>query len=350
MTNLQTPSNIGLLSVIGGDTKLKKVANTRGGEYAGKCPFCGGTDRFHVQPEQGLWTCRQCQNEHWQDDIAYVRLRNHCSFTEALDYLGKGSDYQPATGKRFIDEPEAAKSIAPLDETSKASNHPDWQAKALAFAEECNWNLYHTEKGVDVYLDYLIEQRGLNPAVIRANCLGYNPVARDERWGDVDVHLYQGIVLPWIDIKEHVWKIRFRLPVNTGQKYTQVKGSANGLYVVGAILPGDLVCMVESEFDALILKAQAWQLGGGFVPVATGGTTQARRQRWVAQVATAEFTLLSFDTDDAGEKAVGWWQGMIGEQSWRHAPLAKDPTEMWRDGFSILDWLMSAAQPEELIG
>ena len=50
-----------LLGLIGADTRLKKVASTGGGGYAGACPFCGGRDRFRVQPEQGRWWCRGVQ-------------------------------------------------------------------------------------------------------------------------------------------------------------------------------------------------------------------------------------------------------------------------------------------------
>ena len=41
---------VNLLSLIGSNVSLHKVARTGGGEYAGPCPFCGGTNRFRVQP------------------------------------------------------------------------------------------------------------------------------------------------------------------------------------------------------------------------------------------------------------------------------------------------------------
>jgi DNA primase len=49
---------VDLLDLVGRDTQLRKVASTRGGEYAGPCPFCGGRDRLRVQPERRLWWCR----------------------------------------------------------------------------------------------------------------------------------------------------------------------------------------------------------------------------------------------------------------------------------------------------
>lgn len=84
-----TQPAIDLLDLIGADTRLKKVANTRGGEYAGACPFCGGKDRMRVQPEKAQWWCRQCSpNEHWQSAADYVMRRDNVPFKEAMSRLG----------------------------------------------------------------------------------------------------------------------------------------------------------------------------------------------------------------------------------------------------------------------
>lgn len=81
--------DVDLLSLI--PTKLKRVANVngRGAEYAGACPFCGGADRLRVQPDMGLWWCRQCsESEHWEDAPNYVMRRDSVTFVEALRTLG----------------------------------------------------------------------------------------------------------------------------------------------------------------------------------------------------------------------------------------------------------------------
>jgi hypothetical protein len=49
--------------------KLSAKSPTRGVEYHGECPFCGGEDRFHIQPDIGLWWCRQCSQEKHAHDI-----------------------------------------------------------------------------------------------------------------------------------------------------------------------------------------------------------------------------------------------------------------------------------------
>lgn len=80
-----------ILEVIGNATTLKKVANIngRGAELEGSCPFCGGKDRFRVQPDMGLWWCRQCsENEHWGNAADYVMKRDSVDFKEAMRRLG----------------------------------------------------------------------------------------------------------------------------------------------------------------------------------------------------------------------------------------------------------------------
>src|ERR1700716_2055831 len=81
---------VDLLELIGRDTRLKRVASTRGGEYAGACPFCGGRDRLRVQPARLRWWCRGCLGEQrWQDAIAYVQRRDGVdNFAEACLRLG----------------------------------------------------------------------------------------------------------------------------------------------------------------------------------------------------------------------------------------------------------------------
>src|SRR5918912_3906120 len=81
---------VDLLELIGRDTRLKRVATTRGGEYAGPCPFCGGRDRLRVQPARRRWWCRGCLgSERWQDAIAYVQRRDGLAdFAEACRRLG----------------------------------------------------------------------------------------------------------------------------------------------------------------------------------------------------------------------------------------------------------------------
>lgn len=87
---------VNLLELVPG---LHRIASTRGGEYAGPCPFCGGADRFHAQPDPpeghgGIWMCRQCGDGKWHDVITLVQQQQNCSFREAVAHL-KGEPLRP---------------------------------------------------------------------------------------------------------------------------------------------------------------------------------------------------------------------------------------------------------------
>jgi hypothetical protein len=85
---------IDLLALIGSDTRLELVASPEGGEYAGDCPFCGGRDRFRVQPNACPpgWICWQCSKvsraaDRWLDVFVYWQKRYNCDFTTAYQWL-----------------------------------------------------------------------------------------------------------------------------------------------------------------------------------------------------------------------------------------------------------------------
>jgi len=73
---------------------LKKVASTRGGEWHGPCPACGGTDRFHVWPMEndgrGSYWCRGCNRA--GDNIKFFMslrlIRNRPACIGVLDLQG----------------------------------------------------------------------------------------------------------------------------------------------------------------------------------------------------------------------------------------------------------------------
>lgn len=57
---IQKAKDVDLLSLLSPLTELRKVSNSHGGEWHGPCPFCGGTDRFCVWPNEDppSWWCR----------------------------------------------------------------------------------------------------------------------------------------------------------------------------------------------------------------------------------------------------------------------------------------------------
>jgi hypothetical protein len=72
-----------LRAVVERYTLLKKWSRQ---EWAGPCPRCGGTDRFHVHAS-GWWKCYQCHPQR-ADVIEFVRWAGRCDFATACQRLG----------------------------------------------------------------------------------------------------------------------------------------------------------------------------------------------------------------------------------------------------------------------
>jgi DNA primase len=283
-------AQVDLLDLVNRDTRLRKVAGTRGGEYAGPCPSCGGEDRFRVQPEQGLWFCRGCRDR-WADAIDYVRWRDGLSFTEAVQALGGVGPARIAYGRRLPSLPP------PLPVPSKL-----WQARAqdvVVEAANCLWS----ERGAKA-LAYL-RARGLSDETIGTYVLGYIPEVRWDDpvpWGlkledDKKVWLPRGIVIPWImRDDDEVWSIKIRRPGGE-PKYIAVKGSVPTIFGTLRFRERDLLVLPEGEFDAMLL----WQHANDIADVLTLGAA-GKNLDWRAMLYLLSSTrqLVIYDGDTAG--------------------------------------------------
>jgi len=331
---------VDLLELIGHDVELRRVAGTNGGEYAGPCPFCGGRDRFRVWPQDGdrgrFW-CRQCDAK--GDAIDYIRQRDNLGFSEALERLGS-----PVVAS-VARQPAAPPRLEPPT--------PSWQGRARSFVAECQAALWgdHAEG-----LAWM-RKRGLADETIRAAGLGLN--VRDRRedpatWGlDAEqraaggaraIWLPRGIVIPW-EIGGELWRVNIRRPSGDvekgGPKYIGPAGSRAGLYNADRLQADRPAMIVEGELDALTVQ----QLAGDLVAaVATGSTMGAHRAPWVARLAICSTVLVSFDTDEAGEKAAAWWLGVLDNaQRWR--PFWGDANAMAQDGADVRSWVEAGLLP-----
>lgn len=191
---------------------MRKVAGTGGGEYDGVCPFCGGRDRFHVQPFNPAgprWFCRHCTEGAWKDAIDFVMRRNGLSFRDAVEHLAGGNAVTPASHA-----PPAAPG------TTQAPG-PVWQERARAFVAECQNRLW-SETGRSALKS--LHGRGFSDETIRQAGLGWNNETRyDDRsaWGlpaelnekgkAKRVWLPRGWVLPWY-VGGELWRISIRRP------------------------------------------------------------------------------------------------------------------------------------------
>lgn len=338
-------SGINLLSLIGRDVKLKKVAGTGGGEWHSACPFCGGTDRFRVQPNRkpARFACRNCGAS--GDAISYVQRRDNADFKTACDTLGLNLSKQRAT-RAIRPAPQRVKTHHVDHETATPSqvNHdasalrdPAYQTAALDFCFDTINTLY-SEEGQRAR--QWLHQRGLIDPILLSNSIGYNPTERRTTWGNTAVWLPRGIVIPW-HIGGAIWRVNFRRPTGN-PKYISAKGAANGLYLADTLEPGCIALLVEGEFDALLVRRLCPDLiHAGLRPVATGSTTGGHALRWVTALSLAERVLVAFDTDEPGERAARFWLDVL-DNAVRLNPLAHDVTDMFKADLNIRNWIVGA--------
>lgn len=329
--------DVDLLSMTQCDVILRRKGATNGGEWAGPCPFCGGKDRFLVWPNHKdgpRWWCRG--ENRGGDAINYVMLRHDLNFAEALAYLGIQGDSRPRPFRAPRPAPAQRQTYASASKDWLAINDQTWQAQATAFVEHSSELIF--DKAQAEQLQYLLK-RGFSDTTIGVYWLGYNPADINTRWGDTDVFLPAGWVIPWM-FAGTIWRINVRRIEGKEPKYMGPAGNANGLYNAAMIKREKPVVLVEGEFDALAIQQAAGDL---VIPVATGSTSGARLQKWIARIAQASAYIVAFDDDAAGQQAANFWLDVL-PGSVRLVPKPHDPNDMLKAGGeqSIRDWLSGA--------
>lgn len=242
-----------LLSLIGADTELRRIAAH---EYAGPCPFCGGEDRFHVQPERGRWFCRQCTGEPgdsgWRDAIDYVRQRQHLSFPDAIAYLSGPVPLAPP--RRPSPSPRPLRVVC-------AWQRLGWQLAAWADLLQAQRAL----AGDDGETGRLyLQERGFLPATWQAWGLGLAWRRHPQRRQRLPA-----LLLPWrqgrrLTAVQH----RFLAPdLAHRERYGQRAGGERLLFGLPLRRRRPTLLLVEGEFNALSL----WQAAGGQADVLSWG-------------------------------------------------------------------------------
>jgi DNA primase len=323
---MTTPTD--LLNLIGHDVRLKKIANTGGGEYAGACPLCGaGVDRLRVWPnaDRPSWWCRHCGKG--GDAIQYLREQG-LSYHDACRQLGTP-----------LDRPRASIDPAPPEPCEAPSEQWRETAAGLVF-----WS--QAASRLNTALPYLTS-RGLTERTIRSASLGYNPEGRwserskwglaPDRDGNTRLWLPAGIVIPWY-AGGALWKVAIRRDqVRDDQdRYKTITGSSNALYNADALHAGQPAILVEGVFDALAVQ----QTAGDRIASVASGTSGARRIRWITQLACCSEVLIALDADTAGDTASRYWLDVL-PSARRLRPYYADPAQMLQDGQDVRAWALA---------
>jgi DNA primase len=329
-------ARVDLVDLAGRDTRLKKTASTRGGEWTGPCPRCGGRDRFHVQPATGLWYCRSCSPDgKWGDAISYVMWLHGVSFREACERLGASASELGEGRNRRIPTRSQQAEVHVADDIEPSDS---WRARALDFVDQAAAVLWtDTGEKARAYL----ARRGLQEETLRAWRVGFQPSDAFEpaaRWG-VDgerVWLARGIVLPWLrgDIVDQV---KIRRAVVEGDKYASIRGGHPLLYGADTLVPGQPAVMAEGEIDALLLHQAAHDRTA---TVSLGSATKLPSTRAALLLSQATPLFLAYDVDAEGDKGAERIQRLAPHARRIRPPSGKDVGEFVMAGGRARAWVI----------
>ncbi len=326
-----------LLSLCQADTELKRVATTRGGEYAGACPWCGGRDRFRVWPEQGRYWCRGCGRH--GDTVQYLRDKRGMSFKEAWTAAGRGELPDTSTKGRGPTTAAVRPETTAWTPSDISLPGEQWQEQA---GKLVSWAAGKLGADARAYLN----KRGLADETIQAAKLGLIPADRYARrgpWGlpkeyrdngkEKDLWIPAGVVIPYF-VDGKVARVRIRR-FEGEPRYYVVSGSFMGPMVLGQ--NKGIFLVVESELDALLL----WQEGGDMAGViALGSAGNKPDTRAAAVLSEAELILVALDDDKAGADASWqWWLKQYPEARRWPSVGGKDIGEMWQAGVDLGEWV-----------
>jgi len=328
--NLATAKQVDIMTLLG-NWPLRRAGSTGGGELFGPCPFCGGFDRFRVQPNHpdgGRWYCRGCGGNKWHDTIDFVMRKSGVSMSIAV---------------RMLDptQPEHVQLKIPK-QVIRTSTHIDrtaWSNSAWNFVRDCISFLWMPES--KNARDYL-HGRGLTDHTLSHWLIGYNPfngTDSSRNWGlepGSTVHLPAGIVIPCFtdNILTYV-KIRR----DDGEpKYQMLKGSQYWLYGADTYRDNLMGYIFESELDVLLAWQTEFKLGYASIPAG-----QKLLPAYAPYFTELEDLIVAFDNDAAGNAAADKLC-KISQRFHKAGPLprGKDLTEYYQSTGNlddVLAWL-----------
>jgi hypothetical protein len=330
---------------------LRKVSQTNGGEWQGPCPLCGGTDRFHVWPEQqegkGSYWCRGCGVS--GDNIQFLIDVEGMTYRDACSRLNIAPDLH---FKPHLDRPRP-----PADTWRPTESIPPsdlWQDKAIRFISWASENLSRDENQLS-----WLASRGITSQAVQEYRIGWNTGENGKdlyrprkSWGLPEVMkddgrpkmlwIPRGLVIPYL-IDGIVHRIRIRRPEGEPRYYV-LPGSSMVTMLLGATRRAFVI--VESELDAIAVMASGSPAGA----VALGSVSAKPDAASFAALSRALQILNALDCDAAGARAMAWWSDHFQRCDRWPVPQGKDPGDAVRMGTDLKKWIGAGLPPALTLG
>ncbi|MCR5304866.1 MAG: toprim domain-containing protein [Lachnospiraceae bacterium] len=256
------------------------MPDRRAGHNMYKCPLCGSgnNDRrdsdgaFSITPDGKAWKCFSCN----QGGDIFTLISLHEGITDFLEQAKRAAE---VTGVRLDlspRRPSAKEDFSNLNEPKEAPQEPI-KGKYKEYIKRCQAAASKT--------NYFTE-RGFTPETVKRFSLGYDEQARV-------------IVIPYD--KDGSYYLTRSTEGKTFRKPKSKDAGIEPIYNKQALYIDDKPCFVcESPIDAISLMSIS---DGSYRAIALGGTGHRKLIDQVTKEKPSCMLILSFDTDDPGQKA-----------------------------------------------
>lgn len=309
----------------------RRVSDTKGGEYHGPCPLCGGKDRFTVRPndpgsQNGFFICRKCNIAGDLNKLAGI-LRPGAKITNSE------KKFHERYAKKNISTPWVA-----------ARKNPPSNSWQQAMSRVVSIYTGQTSSAKSLLYSYF-RPRNIDEKTIECSKLFYVPKKRYESvvGFDSSIQINEGICIPNYrgDI---LYSIHIRQMAGD-PKYIYVKGSIAVPYHITKVDKiGAPVFIVESELDAILL----YQAAGDLVHAVALASVSARPDAYTdALITNASHVFVCLDYDDAGLNELSWWRSHYPQAKHIFATCGKDIGDMHFSSKRLRDWVVTLIERSE---
>ena len=336
----------------------KKVASTKGGEWACACPRCGGDDRFRIHPnhKQGRYFCRYAGSCGTAGDaIQFLIDFQGKTFKEAADYVGKQLEERPQRRRHSQPREEA---LDQMQACEKLEPEERWRRQATVQVGAAHKTLLENEERLK-----WLARRGIGIEAAKRFHLGWiekEVYASMDKWGlpmeknpsgrSKKVWLPKGYLIPQWNLAGHLTMLQVRMEdllPNNKMRYYPVKGSTVTPMIISPrpALPPQRTAwvIVESRLDAVLI---AFYVGDIVGVIALGNNSANPCPEAIPLLDASPLILNAVDYDEAGKSVYDKWLRRFKKAKSWPVPDGNDPGEyVEKYSGDVREWILAGLPP-----